>query len=189
MKTAFLPYLISSVIAVSSAVAFGGDEKPPDEVFERSNSKFLFEIPASFGKPVGGYSAYLATDAGNAPIRDLTWKHDADTIVLRWMVVPDAVWQLKTTEQMFAGARDNMLTDKHLKLISERDYELNGSPAHSFIFAVEGDQPEFQRMDYILTKPDLNIVMFISPKKAALEDVACKKLFESLSIGPKAQKK
>ena len=189
MKSTFLRFLISSIIAASSACSFGADEKPPGEVFERSNSKFVFDIPASFGKPIGGYSAYLATDAGKVPIRDLTWKHDTETIVLRWMVVPDSVWQLKSTEQMFAGARDNMLTDKSLKLVSERDYKLNGSPAHSFIFAVEGDQPEFQRMDYILTKPDLNIVTFTSPNKTALEDVACKKLFESLSIEPKPPKK
>jgi hypothetical protein len=87
---------------------------------------------------------------------------------------------------MFAGAKQNMLTDPNLKLVSERDYKVGDCPAHSFIFASEGNDPKFQRMDYVLTKPDLSIVVFASPNKTALDDTSCKELFQSISVRSKS---
>lgn len=189
MKWMYSPCLLSMITTLAGALALAADEQPPEDAFERSGFALTFAIPDSFGKPVGGNRGYLQTDGGRAPIEDMKWEHDGDTILIRWMVVPDRVWQFKTTDQMFADAKNNMLIDKALKLVSERDYKINNSPAHSFVFVHEGGKPQYQRMDYIFTKPDLNVVMYTSSSKTALDDPVCQELFESLSIKPKAPKK
>ena len=169
--------------------AFAADSEPPEEVFDRSPFEFRFAIPDSFGKPVNGKSAYLDTDAGKAPYRQLDWENGGDVIVVRWMVVPDASWRSKTPEKMLTDAKTLILRGNNVKLISERDYKIGECPARSFILSTTGDRPNFQRIDYILAKPDLNVVMYASPKKEALDGSACSELFKSIAIEPKKPKK
>jgi hypothetical protein len=175
--------LIALVLSSASVVAA---EEPPDTVFH-STYEFNFRIPPSF-KPTGGKRGYLDTPAGKAPYFDQVWRAEKDLIMIRAFVVPEVSWQAPLN-LMFAGAKENMLTDPNLKLVSERDYKVGDCPAHSFIFSHEGDDTHFERMDYIVTKPDLNIVDYVSPTKASLENLACKELFESISVRPKAANK
>jgi len=71
------------------------------------------------------------------------------------------------------------------KIITERDYEINGCLAHSFTIEYQTDKPSFRRMDCLLTKPDLNVIGYMSPNDVALEENTCKSLFNSISIKAK----
>src|SRR5919109_3200286 len=174
-------HVILGISAAFSCAAPAADEQPSDEVFERSAFDMGFHIPSAF-TPLGKERGYLQTDHGRAPYRDFSWKKDDDLIVIRQFVVPEVTWREKSPSQAFADAKNNILTAPEMKLLSERDYDIAGCSAHTFIFQVEGAQPHFERMDYILTKPDLNIVMYSSPNKAALDDVACQELFRNIAI-------
>ncbi|PWU16657.1 MAG: hypothetical protein C5B50_13120 [Verrucomicrobia bacterium] len=177
--------ILTLSIVCGVAISLPAAEQPPDEAFH-STFEFQFRIPDSF-KAVKTNRGYLETPTGRAPYLDHVWKRETESIYVRAFVVPKSSWEA-STDQMFAGAKQNMLTDPKLKLVSERDYSIGGCPAHSFLFVDEGDDSksqQFQRMDYILTKPDLNIVAVFSPQKAFLEDKACTELFKSISIRPK----
>jgi len=187
MKMKFPLRLTASVLMASAAVALGEEEKPPDEAFDGSAFDFRFQIPDSFTSNNSG-RGYLQTGTGKAPYLDLSWKHDSDFIVVRLLVMPAVDWEKSPTE-MFADAKKNMLTAPNLKLLSERDYRVEDCPAHSFLFYRRGDDAKFERIDYFLTKPDLNIVMYSSPGKAALDCVPCQELFQSISIQAKLPKK
>ncbi len=170
-------------------------EEPPKEAFLRSRFDCLFRIPNSF-EPAAGDRAYLETDGGKAAYCDLAWRHNTDWIVVRKMVVPDVVWQLKTPEQMFAGAKMNILeprgahsvylTDKGggMSLVSERRYQIGQCPACSFVLFVAADEPHFERSDYILARPDLYVFMYSSPTKESLQGALCNELFNSIRIKP-----
>ncbi len=99
--------------------------------------------------------------------------------------MPDAWWQT-LAPGAFAEAKENMARDPGARLISERDYILGGCRAHSLVVALKS---QFQRIDFYLMKPDLRVVMYLSPKEAALTDAACKSLFESVAITPKSSHK
>ena len=98
--------------------------------------------------------------------------------------MPELWWQTRSS-QAFAEAKQNLLSGSNVKLVSERAYSISGCPAHSLVVGRHGNKTEFQRIDYFLMKPDLHVVMYVSPNDAALNDTACKKLFESVSIEPK----
>jgi hypothetical protein len=92
------------------------------------------------------------------------------------------VWWQTRSNGSFAEAKQNLLSDSNVKLITERDYSIGGCAAHSTVFRRSGDKSEFQRVDLLLVKPDLRVVMYVSPNESALNGTACKKLFESISI-------
>jgi hypothetical protein len=98
--------------------------------------------------------------------------------------MPELWWQTRNS-QAFAEAKQNLLSDSNVKRVSERDYSISGCPAYSLVVGRHGNKTVFQRIDYFLMKPDLHVVMSVSPNDAALNDTACKKLFESVSIKPK----
>ena len=187
MKIRFPLRLAASVLISFVAAALGADEKPPDEAFEGSAFDFRFQIPDSFISSTSG-RGYLQTASGKAPYLDLSWTHDSDFIVVRLLVMPAVDWEKSPTE-MFADAKKNMLSQPDVKLLSERDYQVEDCQAHSFVFYRRGNEAKFERVDYFLTKPDLNIVVYSSPGKAALDCVPCQELFQSISIQAKPPKK
>jgi hypothetical protein len=173
--------IVVCVWAASIVVALCDDEKPSDEAFSRSTSDLSFQIPQSFNRS-GDSRKYQQTETGKAACRDRIWKHGSDFIVIRQMVIPDPAWD-KTPEEMFADARNAMVGSGSIRIIAEHDYERDGCLAHSF--AVEfrkSNTLSFQRMDCFLTKPDLYVVVYMSPNEAALQEAACQTLFKSLSI-------
>lgn len=186
MKARFSLFLTGAILLSCTPLLFADEEKPPDEAFERSAFDFRFQIPESFSSTTTD-RGYLQMGHNRAAYLDLTWKRESDSIVVRLFVVPASGWE-KSPSEIFADAKKNMLSGSNLKLLSERDYQVGDCPAHSFVFFRQGDEPKFQRIDYFLTKPDLNIVMYSSPGKAALASNACEELFESISIKTKLAK-
>jgi hypothetical protein len=84
---------------------------------------------------------------------------------------------------MFADGRNAMAGSGSVRIIAEHDYERDGCLAHSFAVEFRKDNSvSFQRMDCFLMKPDLNVVVYMSPNEAALQESACQTLFKSLSI-------
>jgi hypothetical protein len=173
--------VVVCVWGASVVVALCDDEKPSDEAFSRSTSDLSFQIPQSFNRS-GDSRKYQQTETGKAACRDRIWKRGSDFIVIRQMVIPDPAWD-KTPEEMFADARNAMIGSGSMRIIAEHDYEKDGCLAHSF--AVEfrkSNTSSFQRMDCFLAKPDLYVVVYMSPDEGELEEAACQTLFKSLSI-------
>src|ERR1041384_5223847 len=96
------------IILVSSGALVCAAEEPPDTAFH-STYEFQCRIPASF-KPAGSKRGYLDTPAGKAPYFDQVWRRDKNSITIRAFVVPEVSWQAPPNT-MFAGAKQNMLTD------------------------------------------------------------------------------
>ena len=168
-----------TLLAFASAALAAGD-KPPAEVFQQSQFEFTLKIPSGF-KQTASNTGYFPTPMGNVPYEERRWDHKADTISTKLTVMPEAWWQQRAAGA-FAEAKENMLRESGTRLISERDYAIGDCRAHSLVVA-QGSQ--FQRIDYFLTKPDLRVVMYISPKEAALNETPCSSLFQSVSIKPK----
>jgi hypothetical protein len=183
VKLQLLLALFTASFSVAALTA--EDKEPAAEVFNRGAFRFRLAIPETFGQPVDGESAYQETDAGKAPYRELTWKHDQDLIAVRSVVVPEKAWQSKTPERMFTDAKALILRDKNVKIIAEHAYSIGKFPAYSFILSITGKKPDFQRIDYILTNPDMNVVMYASPTKEALQGEVCKAFYRSFAIEAK----
>ena len=187
MNSTVLHLLIAALLSFTPLRA--DEQKPPAELFGKGPLEFVVDIPDSFGMPVETDTAYLTTDAGKAPYRELTWKHEKDTLVIRWTVLPEAAWQGKTPKEMFANAKALLTRQENVQLITDRDYKVGESPAHSFVFSVTGAKPGFQRIDYVLTKPEMNVVIYASPTREAIEGKTCEGIFTSISTTPRAPKK
>jgi hypothetical protein len=181
MKANLWLAIIACVWGASVVVALCDEEKPSDEAFRGSTFDLSFQIPQSFDRSRESCK-YLQTETGKAACRDRIWKRGSDFILIRQMVVPNPAWD-KTPAEMFAEARDRMVGSGSVRIIEEYDYERNGCLAHSF--AVEfrkGNTLSFQRMDCFLVKPDVDIVVYVSPNEAALQEAACQTLFKSLFL-------
>jgi hypothetical protein len=173
--------IVVCVWGASIVVALCDEDKPSDEAFSRSTFDLSFQIPQSFNKS-GESRKYLQTETGKAACRDRIWKRGSDFIVIRQMVIPDLAWD-KTPAEMFADGRNAMAGSGSVRIIAEHDYERDGCLAHSFAVEFRKDNTvSFQRMDCFLMKPDLNVVVYMSPNEAALQESACQTLFKSLSI-------
>jgi hypothetical protein len=174
--------LVAAVILLAFAprvVAAG--EKPPAEVFQQSAFEFTFKIPSGFEQTASN-TGYLATQTGNVPYEEKAWKSKADTISTKVVVLSEAWWQARAVG-LFAETKDSMLREPGGRLILERDYSVGDCRAHSLMVALKH---QFQRIDYYLMKPDLWVVMYLSPKEAALTDTACQALFDSVAVTPKS---
>lgn len=165
------------------SVARSEENKPPDEAFDRSAFELKFQVPDSFTL-TGRNRKYVKTDTGPAPCLDTIWEHEGDSIVIRLSVIPDAAWE-KPPSEMFAAAQQGMLSRPKVRVISERDYKVDDRPAHSVIISFEREKLWFGRMDLVLNKPIVHVVLYMSPNEAALNGEASEALFKSISIKPK----
>jgi hypothetical protein len=171
--------IITTLLAFACAAGAAG-EKPPAEAFQQSPFEFTLKIPTTF-KQTASNTGYFPTPMGNVAYEEKAWQSKADTISTKVTVMPEAWWQTRAAGA-FAEAKDNMLREPGARLISERDYAIGDCRAHSLVVALK---TQFQRIDYIFMKPDLRVVMYLSPKEAALSDAPCSSLFQSVSIKPK----
>lgn len=178
-----LNLLLAAGVSMAWSVARSAEDKPPDEAFDRSSLELRFQVPDSF-TPSGSDRKYVKTDTGPAPCLDTIWKHNGDSIVTRLMVIPGGAWE-KPPSEMFAAAQRGMLSIPSLRVVSEHGYKVDDHPAHSVIISFQRDKPMFSRMDFVLNKPIVHVVMYISPNEAALKGEASKALFQSISIKPK----
>jgi hypothetical protein len=174
------PLIAIAVIAVTS-VALAAGEKPPADAFSQSPFEFALKIPSGF-KQTASNTGYFPTPVGNVPYEEKRWDRKDDTISTKVTVMPELWWQ-HLAAGAFAGAKQEMLGESGTRLISERHYAIGDCRAYSLVVALK---TQFQRIDYILMKPDVRVVMYISPKEAALNEAACTSLFQSVSIKPKA---
>jgi hypothetical protein len=176
--------LITITLLAFSSAAIAASDKPPAEVFQQSQFEFALKIPSGF-KQTASNIGNFPTPMGEVPYEEKRWDNKADIISTKVTVMPEAWWQQRAGGA-FAEARDSMLHEPRARLISERDYVVGGCRAHSVLAAL-GSQ--FQRIDYFLVKPDLRVVMYLSPQQAALTAAPCSSLFDSISIQPKAAQK
>jgi len=166
---------ITLLACVCAAVAAG--DKPPAEVFKQSPFAFTIKIPPEF-KQTASNTGYLPTPMGNVPYEEKGWESKGDTISTKVTVMSEAWWRTRA-DRVFAENRDAMARNPHARLISEREYIVGGCRAYSQVLAL-GSQ--FQRIDFFLTKPDVRVLMYLSPQQAALNAPACSSLFQSISI-------
>jgi len=171
--------LITTLLAFAAAAGAAVD-KPPVEAFQQSQFELTFKTPSEF-KQTASNTGYFPTPMGNVPYEENAWQGKKDTISTKVTVMPELWWQQRAAGA-FAEAKENMLRQPGVRLISERDYAIGDCRAHSLIVAL---RTRFQRIDFILMKPDLRVIMYLSQKEAALSDVPCSSLFQSVSIKSK----
>jgi hypothetical protein len=172
--------LITTILIAFTSAALAAGEKPPVDAFQQSQFEFALKIPSGF-KQSASDTGYFPTPMGNVPYEEKRWDHKSDTISTKVTVMPEPWWQQRAAGA-FGEAKENMLGESGTRLISERDYAIGDCRAHSLVVA-QGSQ--FQRIDYFLMKPDLRVVMYISPKEAALNEAPCSSLFQSVLIKSK----
>ena len=179
-----LKSLVAITLLAFGFVEIAAGEKPPPEAFEQSPFAFTFKIPAGF-KMTASNTGYFPTPMGNVAYQEKAWQNKMDTISTKVTVMPEAWWQTRAPGA-FAEAKDNMLRELGARLISERDYSGGDCRAHSLVVALKN---EFQRIDLFLIKPDLRVLMYLSPKEGALTGVTCKSVFDGVAITPKSSHK
>jgi hypothetical protein len=146
--------------------------------------EFKYRIPEAF-KSYSTSSGNEDTPGGKIPYSEDFWVNGKESIMVKVLALPENAWK-SSPDQMFSKAKEEMIKDAGMTLVSERDYKIGECHAHSFIFEVGGAQPGFARVDYILTKPDLNVVLYTTPSKDALDKPICKDFFDSISVRAKA---
>jgi hypothetical protein len=179
-----MKFRIAVTLIVFAFAALAGGEKPPSDAFQQSPFDFALKIPSGF-KQTASNTGYFPTPMGKVPYEEKRWDRKTDMISTKLTVMPEAWWQTRAAGS-FAEAKQEMLTEPGARLISERDYSIGDCRAHSFVVA---QNSQFQRMDYILMKPNFTVVMYFSPKETALNEAPCSSLFQSISIKPKTTHK
>jgi hypothetical protein len=169
----------------SGTSSLSAKEEPSENTFVRSSHNLEFQLPTVFILATQSRS-YLSEATHEVARFQRIWKHGPDVIIVNVIVVPDLAWSQKTSQQLFADGMGAMLADSTLKLVSQRNYELDSCPAKSITsFYQGGSDATSQRMDCFLSKPNMYMVAYISPKPSSWEDPVCKAFFESISLKPR----
>src|SRR5262249_19535448 len=72
-----------------------------------------------------------------------------------------------------------------LKIVSKRDYQLDGVKAISFTCFYDKPGGTSQRLDWFLIKPYMLSVAYVSPKPSSWDDPVSKQFFASVHLQPK----
>jgi hypothetical protein len=173
---------VTFVLISLSATLLFAQQPPPEDVFTRSSRELAFQIPTGF-QLVSQDRRYLKPDTHEVPRFQRMWQRGSDGIIINIIVVPDAAWQTKTSKELFDDGLKNMLSDPSLKLVTQRSYELDGSPVVSITCFYPGGTS--QRMDCFLAKPNMFMVAYLSSKPSSWDDPASKAFFQTVSLKPK----
>ena len=147
---------------------------------------FKYQIPGSFKKYSTSSGKEDMPGGTKIPYSEDLWVNGKDSLMIKVLALPADSWK-SSPGQMFAKAKGEMTKESDMKLVSERDYKIGDSYAHTFIFEIGGSQPGFARMDYVLTNPDLNVVLYTTPTRETLDGALCKGFFESISVRAKTK--
>ena len=173
--------IVGALILFSAALPLFS-QQPPEDAFTRSLRDLAFQIPTGF-QLVSQDRKYLKPDTHEVPRFQRMWQRGPDGIIINIVVIPDAAWRTKTSKELFDDGLKNMLSDPSLKLVSQRSYELDGSPAVSVTCFYAGGTS--QRLDCFLAKPNMFMVAYLSSKPSSWDDPASKAFFQTVSLKPK----
>ena len=136
------------------------------------------EFPDSFTDR-SWHEGELQTDLGPAKYQDMYANRKAMHLTLRRFMVAAKAWELKSPKKMLDDARDNILRGEGApKLVSEKDFAVDGFPGRSFLFLHEKDNT-VERMDWFLLRPNAFIFTYSGPK-AGLESADVKAFFKGI---------
>jgi hypothetical protein len=154
--------IISALVLAPAAQLLIAQEKPPEEVFNRSFRNLVFHVPPDF-QLVREDSGYNATH--DIPTFNRIWKKGSDAgRSVSVVVLPEAAWQQHTNKQILDRYIAYMLSEPAPKLVSRRSYDLDGCPAESVTYFYEGSGGTSQRVDCFLAKPNVFVLVYLSSK-------------------------
>jgi hypothetical protein len=180
---AVIRIVASALLVFGAALSVSGQQQPTDDVFTHSSRELAFQIPAGF-QLVSEDRRYLRPEMHEVPRWQRMWQHGSDGIIVNVVVVPDISWQTKPPKQIFDEDLRSMFSiDPNLKVVSQRNYELDGAPAVSVTCFYPGGTS--QRMDCFLAKPNMFMVAYVSSKPSSWDDAASKGFFQTVSLKPK----
>src|SRR5262249_42763484 len=159
-------------------------QEPPEIIFSHSTRDLVFQVPPEF-QLVTQDRRYLNPRAHETPRFQRIWRHGSDSIIVNVVVLPEPIWQQKTPTGIFAKSLANMLSDPTLKLMSRRNYELDGCSAESITCYYDSANSTSQRMDCFLSKPYMFMLAYVSSKPSSWDDSASKAFFQTISLKPK----
>jgi hypothetical protein len=175
-------YITWAVIMVSAGPSLLAQQEPPEEAFSRSSRDLAFQIPSGF-ELVSQDRRYLKPDTHEAPRFQRLWQHGSDGIMINVVVVPDAAWKTKNAKEILADGL--VVADPKLKIVSKRDYQLDGAPALSITCFYDNPGGSSQRMDCYLVKPNMFIVAYVSSQPSSWDTPVSKAFFQTIHLRPK----
>ncbi|MCE7934922.1 MAG: hypothetical protein DYG96_10055 [Chlorobi bacterium CHB2] len=200
MTTTFLNRLaLATLLAVAIAACGGKDkadagktepkkeaaaEKAKGHEYASQMEKFSVAFPADLSAPQRSEQP-VATEVGNINmVQVVSSSADGNTAAMvMYGAYPDAAFEAKTTAKMLDDIRDGAMKSGEAKLDKQEDYDFNGKPARRCFFNVNmGGQQGYARFDFILSKPALYQVAYISTSKANVESAAAQDYFNSFKI-------
>ncbi len=176
--------IIFVLLAIGAVLPLAAQHEPSEDAFNHSSRDLVFQIPAGF-EQVSQKRRYLKPETREIPSFQRIWQHGSDGMIINVVVVPDAAWQTKNTKQLFADGLSSMLSDPTLKVVSQRSYEVDGTPAVSITCFYDSPGGTSQRMDCFLVKPNMFMVGYLSSRPSSWDDPASKAFFQTVSLKPK----
>ena len=158
-------------------------KEPAENVSDDSSRHLVCQIPAGF-KLVSQEQTYLNPQTHEVPVFRRMWQNGPNSIVISIFTMPDMVWH-RDPKQMFADGLMGMLSDPALKTAPRQTYELDGASAISIIGSYNSPGENSQRMDFILMKPKIYMVAYLSPRPLSWDDPLSKAFFQTLSVKSK----
>lgn len=201
METKFLNRIALTALLAVGIAACGGKEKADDSKkadpqkeapaekakgreYSSQMEKFKVAFPAELGPPQRSEQP-VSTEAGNINmVQVVSSSTDGNTAaMIMYGAYPDAAFEAKTTAKMLDDIRDGAMKSGEAKLDKQEDYDFNGKPARRCFFNVNmGGQQGYARFDFILAKPALYQVAYISTSKANVESAETQDYFNSFKI-------
>ncbi|MCC7438704.1 MAG: hypothetical protein IT211_09450 [Armatimonadetes bacterium] len=201
MDTRFLNRIALTALLAVGIAACGGKEKadeskkddpkkeaPAEKAQGRQYSsqmeKFSVAFPGELGPPQRSEQP-IATEAGNINmVQVVSSSADGNTAAMvMYGAYPESAFEAKTTAKMLDDIRDGAMKSGEAKLDKQEDYDFNGMPARRCFFNVNmGGQQGYARFDFILAKPALYQVAYISTSKANVDRSETEDYFKSFSI-------
>lgn len=146
--------------------------------------KFSVVFPKELNAPERSEQP-VETDAGEiVMVQVVASSHDGNTAaMIMYGAYPEEAFEGKTSSKMLDDIRDGAMKSGEAKLAKEENYSFNGKPARRCFFNVMmGEQKGYARFDFILAKPALYQVAFISMKKATVLKKSTQDFFKSFKI-------
>ncbi|MBL7988963.1 MAG: hypothetical protein JNJ94_12940 [Chlorobi bacterium] len=201
METRFLNRIaLTALLAVSITACGGKDkaddgkkteptkeapaEKPQGRQYSSQMEKFSVAFPGELGPPQRSEQP-VATEIGNINmVQVVSSSADGNTAAMvMYGAYPESAFTDKPTAKMLDDIRDGAMKSGEAKLDKQEDYDFNGHPARRCFFNVNmGGQQGYARFDFILAKPALYQVAYISTSKANVENATTEDYFKSFNI-------
>ncbi|MBI4412134.1 MAG: hypothetical protein HY541_06600 [Deltaproteobacteria bacterium] len=167
-----------------TAEAPAGTEAPvaPPVVVSSPEGKFTLTLPSGFANP-NMESVPVTTDAGQLTMTTYMAEAGRGLVMFSFLDYPETVFASRSVAQMLDGGRDGALQSMKATLEKQEDFKYEENQGRSIFFNLDDQgKKAYGRIDYLVVKPRLYQVGYLSHDQAEIAKADVQGYFKSFQL-------